>query len=53
MSFNLEKYLRVYPWLQFVGLELVAGGLIYARFNEGLGTLVAALASVGSAGVFG
>lgn len=53
MSFNLEKYLRIWPWLQFVGLELVAGGLIYARFNPVLGTLVASLAGIGSAGVFG
>lgn len=29
--FNLEKYVKLAPWLQFVGLMLALGGLIAVR----------------------
>lgn len=53
MATQLEKYSKVWSLLQFIGLELVAGGLIYARFDATLGILVATLSFVESAGVFG
>lgn len=28
MSFNFENYVKIGPWLQFVGLMLVFGGLV-------------------------
>lgn len=31
MAFNIENYVKIAPWLQFVGLMLAVGGLIGAH----------------------
>lgn len=52
MAFNFQNYVRLWPFLQFVGLELVAGGLIYDRWHPTLGSFISTLAWVLSAGAF-
>ena len=29
MSFNIDNYIKIKPWLQFVGLMLAFGGLVF------------------------
>ena len=31
MSFDISKYVKLAPWLQFVGLMLVIGGLVFIQ----------------------
>ena len=52
MSFDFSKYVRLWPWLQFVGVELFVGLLIWQRWNPVLGTLFSFIALGGSAFAF-
>ena len=36
MAFNINNFVKLAPWLQFVGLMLVAGGLIFLQHRFGL-----------------
>lgn len=36
MSFNIEQYVKIAPWLQFVGLALAVGGLLSLKHWFGL-----------------
>ena len=33
MAFNIDNYVKIKPWLQFVGYMLIAGGLIAIALN--------------------
>jgi hypothetical protein len=36
VSFNIEQYVKIAPWLQFVGLMLAVGGLLSLKHWVGL-----------------
>jgi len=36
MAFNIDNYVKLPPWLQFVGYMLIAGGLIFLSHKFGL-----------------
>ena len=40
MGFNFSNYVKLLPFLQFVGLEVFVGGAIYERYHAGLGATV-------------
>jgi len=41
VKFNIEQYVKIAPWLQFVGLMLAFGGLIFVVDYPHLAKLVA------------
>jgi len=52
MPFNFAKYVKLWPFTQFVGLELVAGGMISERWHGNLGQVVALAGLLASAYAF-
>jgi len=52
MPFNFNNYVKLWAFAQFVGLEILVGGMISQRWHVHLGALVAILGFVISAGAF-
>lgn len=52
MSFDFNKYVKLWPFTQFVGLELIAGGLVAQRYHPVAGGVLAIAAWAGSSFAF-
>lgn len=52
MAFDVTKYVRLWPWSQFVGLELLVGALVWQRWHPTSGDVVAFAACLVSAFAF-
>lgn len=52
MSFDFSKYVKLWPWLQFVGLELIVAGLVFERWHPTIGGIGGGLSLALSAFAF-